>query len=47
MLEYEHTLSADDDILGIAVYTIETWGLKQLEHYAAARTNHFEALGRG
>lgn len=47
MLEYELTRSADDDLLGIAVYTIETWGLEQLERYEAALVSHFEALGRG
>jgi len=29
MLSYQLTLDAEDDLLGIAIYTIETWGLEQ------------------
>ena len=47
MAAYELTLDAEEDLLGIAIYTIETWGLAQADRYEAALVRHFEGLGRG
>ncbi|MCB9854691.1 MAG: type II toxin-antitoxin system RelE/ParE family toxin [Phycisphaerales bacterium] len=47
MADYELTAAADDDLLGIARYTIDTWGIEQARHYEALLEKHFKAIGRG
>jgi len=44
MLSYRLTLDAEDDLLGIAIYTIETWGLDQADRYEAALVQCFETI---
>ncbi len=46
MPEYELTPTAESDLLAIAVYTIETWGLEQASRYEAALERHFRGLAR-
>ena len=40
-------LAADEDLKGIAVYTISKWGPKQALLYGAFLDAHFEAIGAG
>ena len=47
MAAYELTLDAEHDLLDIAIYTVETWGLAQADRYEAALVQHFDGLGRG
>lgn len=47
MAEYELTEEADSDLLGIARYTIKTWGMAQALRYEVALEGHFAAIGRG
>lgn len=47
MSEYELTPAAEDDLLGIARYTMKTWGQVQAARYGGALASHFAALGRG
>lgn len=47
MVDYELTEAADQDLLDIAGYTIETWGTQQLERYQGAFKQCFEAMSQG
>jgi len=47
MHRYRLTPDAEDDLLGIAVYTIENWGLKQLDIYEAGLVRCFVAIASG
>ena len=47
MSEYELTLDAEQDLLAIAIYTVETWGIAQADRYEAALVRHFDGLGLG
>jgi len=47
MAAFKLTLDAEHDLLGIAIYTVETWGLAQADRYDADLVRHFEGLGRG
>jgi toxin ParE1/3/4 len=44
---YQLTEDADDDLLGIARYTIKKWGIEQARRYEAALESRFAAIGRG
>jgi len=41
MLPYELTPLAEEDLKGIARYTVKTWGKKQSLRYATLLENHF------
>ena len=43
--EYRLTPDAEEDLLKIAIYTIETWGLQQADAYEAALESCFQAIG--
>jgi len=47
MASYRLTPDAENDLLGIAEYTVETWGVKQARRYEAALLRCFAALGQG
>jgi plasmid stabilization system protein ParE len=47
MADYQLTPKADDDLSGIAGYTIVTRGEEQAEYYAGKLRSCFEAIGRG
>ncbi len=47
MPEYRLTPDAEDDLLQIAAYTIETWGPGQADRYEAALVQCFGAICRG
>ncbi len=47
MPEYRLTPDAEDDLLEIAIYTIETWGLEQADAYEAALAACFHAIAEG
>ncbi len=47
MSNYELTEAADEDLKGIALYTLPKWGPKQAARYEAALDAHFEAIGKG
>jgi toxin ParE1/3/4 len=47
MPNFELTKAADEDLKGIALYTLSKWGPKQAARYAAALDAHFEAIGNG
>lgn len=44
---YRLTPDAENDLLEIAKYTVETWGVKQARLYEAAILRCFAALGQG
>jgi len=45
--EYEVTEAADDDLLAIARYTINKWGIEQARRYGSALESRFSAIGQG
>lgn len=47
MAEYELAPAAALDLLDIARYTLETWGLEQAERYESLLESHFQDLARG
>jgi toxin ParE1/3/4 len=47
MANYELTEAADEDLKGIASYTISKWGSGQAVRYGAFLDAHFEAIGSG
>lgn len=47
MQSYQLTLQAEEDIKGIARYTLEQWGNAQSTHYAEILERHFEGISRG
>ena len=47
MASYRLTPDAENDLLRIAEYTVETWGVKQARRYEAALVRCFAALGQG
>lgn len=47
MAAYDLSLDAEHDLLNIASYTLDTWGLAQADKYEAALVHHFEGLARG
>lgn len=47
MPSYELTEAADEDLKGIAVYTVSKWGPKQAVRYGAILDAHFGAIGNG
>ena len=47
MPEYQLAPDAEDDLLEIAIYTIETWGVEQADVYESAFDRCFRAIARG
>ena len=47
MANYELTEAADEDLKGIALYTISKWGPRQAVLYGAFLEAHFQAIGSG
>ena len=47
MANYELTEAADEDLKGIALYTISKWGPAQAVRYGAFLDAHLEAIGSG
>lgn len=47
MASYELTEAADEDLKGIALYTISKWGRDQAVRYGAFLDAHFETIGSG
>ncbi len=47
MPNYELTEAADEDLKGIALYTLSKWGPEQAARYGAALDAHFAAIGNG
>ena len=47
MPEFVLAEGAENDLDGIASYTVSTWGSDQARHYAARLTQHFHALAEG
>ena len=47
MANYELTEAADEDLKGIALYTISKWGPTQAGRYGVFLAAHFEAIGNG
>ena len=47
MADYQLAPEADDDLLEVARYTINTWGEEQAERYAGKLQSCFETIGRG
>jgi plasmid stabilization system protein ParE len=47
MADYQLTPEAEGDLLGIARYTIETWGDEQADDYAEKLRICFEAIASG
>ena len=47
MLSYRLTLLAEEDIKGIARYTLKQWGQKQSRHYASILGDHFQSISLG
>jgi len=47
MPDYELTDFAEDDLKGIARYTVDTWGLKQAKQYEAKLVKRFRHLSQG
>ncbi len=47
MPDYELTTFAEDDLRGIARYTIDTWGLKQAKRYEASLAARFHKIAQG
>ncbi len=47
MVGYELTKAAEDDLQGVAAYTLEKWGAEQVQRYAGLLEKHFAAIGQG
>jgi toxin ParE1/3/4 len=47
MPNYELAEAAEDDLKGIALYTVSKWGSNQASRYAALLDAHFEVIGKG
>jgi len=47
MLPYKLTLLAEEDIKGIARYTLKHWGKKQSMHYAGILGKYFRNIASG
>ena len=47
MPDYELTPDAEVDLLDIALYTVETWGLEQMDRYEAALESSLQGIGTG
>ncbi len=47
MPSYELTEAAEEDLKGIAHYTLAKWGPKQATRYGAVLDAHLEAIGKG
>lgn len=47
MLPYGLTQLAEEDIKGIAQYTLKHWGKRQSRHYAAMLGDHFTRIASG
>lgn len=47
MADYRLTPDAERDLLEITIYTIETWGIDQLDGYEDALTRCFSRIARG
>ena len=47
MPSYKLTPDAESDLLEIAIYTIETWGLDQADRYEASLEACFQSLADG
>ena len=47
MPNYKLTPDAENDLLKIATYTIETWGLEQADRYGASLEGCFVAIADG
>jgi plasmid stabilization system protein ParE len=45
MAAYELTQAADDDLQGVAAYTLSRWGDDQVQRYGGLLKTHFKALG--
>ena len=47
MADYELTMAAENDLQGVAAYTLEKWGEEQGQRYARLLQKHFVAIGQG
>jgi plasmid stabilization system protein ParE len=47
MPHYELAEGAEEDLQGIAQYTVSRWGAKQAMRYGAVLEKHFRAVGDG
>ena len=47
MPEYELSIAAQDNLKGIARYTVDKWGLKQAKRYEALRVKGFRSISKG
>lgn len=47
MADYAISAGAEDDLVGIAAYTLETWGRARCDRYEVALTRCFEAIASG
>ena len=46
MLQYRLSENAETDVLGIADYTLDTWGMNQALKYSDNLYDHYELLGQ-
>lgn len=44
MSDYERIVAVDEDLRGIARYTVDTWGIEQADRYAAQLEKHFQGI---
>lgn len=47
MPDYELTQDAEVELHDIALYTLKTWGLKQMDRYEAALENNLKGIATG
>lgn len=47
MPDYELSPDAEADLVEIAAYTLEKWGVAQMERYEVSLTSCFESMARG
>ncbi|MDH5480895.1 MAG: type II toxin-antitoxin system RelE/ParE family toxin [Nitrosomonas sp.] len=47
MPDYELTRLAEEDMKGIARYTIDTWGIEQAKRYEALLSDRFQEIAQG
>ncbi|GJL65362.1 MAG: hypothetical protein NPIRA05_03330 [Nitrospirales bacterium] len=47
MSDYELTTFAENDLISIARYTVDTWGLKQAKRYEASLVKGFRQIAKG
>jgi toxin ParE1/3/4 len=47
MSDYERIVAVDEDLINIARYTFESWGIDQAKRYAAKLEKHFQGIAQG